>query len=250
MLEKNSWVIVDAQHIPHTSFDGVITVMKYSPLFFWFAPLLRIKPIRSLGEGLYTIVSKNRKQVCIPEPQEPTLTKTIRAQHILISIILSVLMVYVVAWNIDTLDLSTRKIITPQIEGIGWFLHLDQKFNMFAPTPLTEDGWYVYPGTLRDGTSVDVFDGASPVSYTKPDWIAYRYPNQRWQKYLMNLWSKDFSEYRLGYGKYLCRTWNATHPANKQLMSFDMVFMLKNTPPPGVTPGPIVPTTIWNHHCF
>jgi predicted DCC family thiol-disulfide oxidoreductase YuxK len=250
MLERNSWVVTDTRGIHHTGFDGVITVFAYSPLFFWKTFFLKLKPVRYIGEIAYRAVANNRKQICVPEPQAPALTREIRAKNIIVAIIVSVLLIYVIGWNIDTLGLSNQKVITPNIEGIGWFTHLDQKFNMFAPTPLTEDGWYVYPGTLRDGTEVDVYDGASPVSYQKPVWIAYRYPNQRWQKYLMNLWSKDFSEYRLGYGKYLCRQWNNSHPANKQLMTFNMVFMLQNTPAPGTISTPVVPTTIWQHHCF
>jgi hypothetical protein len=194
-------------------------------------------------------IARKRKLVCEPEPIALPPTRLATVRKATMSVVILALILYVLAWNIDTLG-TYKKIITPKFESIAWTLHLDQKWNMFAPTPLTEDGWYVYPGTLRDGTEVNAYDGTSPVSYSKPDFVAYRYPNQRWQKYLMNLWAKDFSEYRLGYGKFVCRQWNDSHPYDKQLMSFNMVFMLEKTPAPGATAEPIVPNTIWQHHCF
>ena len=134
---------------------------------------------------------------------------------------------------------------------MDWHLtRLDQQFNMFAPTPLTEDGWYVFPGKLRDGTEVDVYTEKTPISYDKPKYVSEMYPNQRWQKYLMNLWDAKLSDFRLGYGRYLCREWNAKHEYNKQLMTFQMDFMLEKTPPPGENSEPVVKTQIWDHKCF
>ncbi len=66
----------------------------------------------------------------------------------------------------------------------------------------------------------------------------------------MNLWLKDYSEYRLGYGRYLCRTWNDAHPYEKNVMTFSIIYMLEETDLETVTEKPIIPTTIWNHHCF
>lgn len=250
MEEKNSWVIVDASGEKHTGWDGMIAVLSYSPLFFWKAWIAKLPLISHLGEKAYTLVSHKRKLVCTPEPVEKIPTGIQYAWHTPTKVAVIFLLLYVIAWNIDTLELNQPKIISPQMQSIGWFTHLDQKFNMFAPTPLTEDGWYVMPGKLRDGTEIDVFTGKSEITYTKPQWVAYTYKNQRWQKYLMNLWSKDFSEYRLSYGRYMCREWNNSHSTEKQLLTFEMIFMVENTPPPGTTFPPVVPTKIWTHSCY
>ncbi len=250
MQAKNSWVIVDAQGNKHTSWNGVATVLSYSPVFGWTSWFAKLPGISHLGEKIYALVSRKRKLVCTPEPIERTPTVIQTWGIIAVEVTLIFLMLYTIAWNIDTIDNGQPKLISPKMQSLAWTIHLDQKFNMFAPTPLTEDGWYVMPGKLRDGTDVDVFTGKAEVSYTKPEWVAYTYKNQRWQKYLMNLWSKDFSEYRLSYGRYLCREWNSKHSSEKQLVSFEIIFMLENTPGPNEAPLPVVPTTIWTHSCF
>ncbi len=249
MVRENSWVIVDAQGNRATHWSGACMIAAHSPLVFWTVPLLRLPFISHIGEWLYEYGSHKRKAVCIPEPVA-TKTQVQKTGIVLANILVLTLVIYVIGWNIDTLHLK-KSVISKEVEPIGWFTHLDQQFNMFAPTPLLEDGWYVFPGVLRDGSMVDVFtQKEGPVSYEKPTWVAYTYKNQRWQKYMMNLWNTDFQQYRLGYGRYLCREWNTHHPEEKQLLRFEMIFMLEQTPAPGQTPLPITPTTIWNHQCF
>lgn len=43
-------------------------------------------------------------------------------------------------------------------------LGLNQKWDMFAPRPVVEDGWYVIDGTLRNGRHVDLFRNGAEVS--------------------------------------------------------------------------------------
>ncbi len=247
MDRENSWVIVDGNGKHHTGWDGYITIISYSPIAAWKKPLLTLKPIAILGQKIYEWVAQKRMQVCVPEPVEKISGHKSEIKK-LGNIILTLLIIYVIAWNIDTMG-SQEKFITPELEWFGIATHMDQEWNMFAPMPLKEDGWYVVPGTLRDGTSIDARTG-NEITYEKPKWVAYTYKNQRWQKYMMNLWSRDNSEYRLGYGQYLCREWNNNHPYEQQLLDFEIIFMLEKTPRPGKTPSPVEPVTIWNHHCF
>lgn len=250
MREKDSWVVVDAQGIMHTSWDGLVAVISHSATAYWLRPLFAWIPIKKVGEKIYRSIAQKRTLICLPEPIEPAvISKPKRAWNILISLLVLFLLAYAICWNIDTLG-HAKKVIPENMQWIGLVTHLDQKWNMFAPRPLTQDGWYVFPGTLRDNTPVDVFSGKDFVTYAQPAHIADGYKNQRWQKYLMNLWSGDNSSYRAGYAQYLCREWNASHSYQKQLMTFQMMFMLKNTPAPGETPDPIKPTTIWTQYCF
>ena len=248
MLARNSWVIVDGCVMRATKWSGFVMMLAHSPLLSWTTFIARAPFVTYFGDKVYESVSKRRKMVCVAEPIEAAPTPKVKARRTLVNIFVAFCLLYAICWNIDTLGLN-RKLINPSFEWFGWTLHLDQKFNMFAPTPLLEDGWYVMPGTLQDGSKVDVFSGKE-VSYEKPQWVAYTYKNQRWQKYLMNLWSRDFAEYRQGYGKYLCREWNANHSGEKRLETFDIIFMLEVAPAPGQPQSPVVPTTIWSHHCF
>ncbi len=250
MDEQNSWVVTDKEGRTYTEWAGVYTVLGHSPLFFWLAPLLKLDFISSIGTIIYRYIARNRKQVCVPEPIEPEKTNYQKKLTIMGSIFVLILLTYVIFWNINTLDKSKKLILTKDMEWLGWLTHLDQEFNMFAPSPMTEDGWYVFPGKLRDGTEVNAFTGETGVSYSKPEWVSYVYKNQRWQKYLMNLWGSNMSGFRLGYGRYICREWNKSHPHEKELLSFDMIFLIEKTPAPGNEPEPVKPTTIWKHKCF
>ncbi len=256
MNEKNSWVVVDKDGNQHFGFDGFAEVFGYSPLFFWVRAIFRLPGIRTFGQWCYKETANNRLLVCLPEKTEVTKKRGFRKfAYISGSIVIAFLTLYVVAWNIGD---AGKRILPYNMNWIAWSTRLDQNFNMFAPTPLTEDGWYVIPAHLKDGTKIDLFkDGPMltgttlfPVSYEKPAHVADGYPDQRWQKYLMNIAEADNNQYRLGYGQYLCRTWNASHTGDQSLVTFDIVFMMEKTPVPGapyINPEPI---TLWEHHCF
>jgi hypothetical protein len=128
-------------------------------------------------------------------------------------------------------------------------LKLDQRWDMFSPFPLTEDGWYMIPATLRDGTTVDLFQQGQPVTWQKPLWVSQTYKNEHWRKYMMNLWMAQFSDERLYYGRYLCRQWNEHHSPDRQLETFQILFMLERTLP-DYQVSPIESIELWNHHCF
>ena len=254
MLRENSWVVVDELGI-HTGFKGFIDIIRYSPILFWLAPLLGLYDIERFGQWCYRKVAARRLAVCLPEPVAvKNDSRLARAGRIFGSATILFLTLFVVLWNIDTP--GADRLLTP-INWIGWTMRLDQNFGMFAPAPLIEDGWYVMPAELTDGRTVDVFkDGPNlsgnvlyPVSFSKPQDIAKTYPDQRWQKYLMNLTESDNSQYRLGYGQYLCRTWNAKHSGGETLQTFKILFMEEDTPPEGQPNPTPVPVTLWDHHC-
>jgi len=124
---------------------------------------------------------------------------------------------------------------------------------MVAPYPLKYDGWYVIDGHLVNGTEVNVLDLGKPVSFEKPANIADLYKNERWRKYLMNLSLADFSDYRLYYGKYLCRSYNLRHPRGatdpEALNTFNIYFMAHNINPSGQQTPP-TKDLLWTHYCF
>ncbi len=184
----------------------------------------------------------------------------------------------VVNWNLSTL--GSRWSVPEGPRAVGHLLRLDQKWSMFAPFPMTDDGWYAMPGQLADGRWVDVWNGGEPawaneaeratwsdvdqrggpagapgnekrwLSRRKPDRVAQQYPNQRWRKYMRNLWLKEYSEMRLFYGKARCRDWNAKAKGDDRLRTFEIWYMKEETGPPHVGERPVVPVRIWTHECY
>lgn len=161
-------------------------------------------------------------------------------------------LLYVACWNLTTVSTFA---LPERAVPVGLFLGLDQSWGMFAPGPSTEDGWYVIPGNLRDGTQTDLMSVTredyrqSKVSYEKPQHAKYTYKNERWRKYLENLWSQDHADERLYFGRYICREWNSRHASPKQVMNFQIVYMLEETVPEGQQSTPERVVT-WEHSCF
>ena len=150
-------------------------------------------------------------------------------------------------WNVAGL-VPGRAGGLPGLERFIWTTRLEQSWRMFAPFPLTDDGWYVMPGKLRDGREVDLMTGGA-LRWGKPADVSAMYPNDRWRKYMMNLWSRAHADHRLYLGRYLCRTWNDGHPPAEQLMTFQIQFMLEPTVAPGEV-SQVKKVQLWDHHCF
>ena len=57
------------------------------------------------------------------------------------------------------------------------------------------------------------------------------YPNDRWRSYMMNLVNEREGKMHIPlYANYLCRNWNDSHSTDKQLLSFNIYFMLEEFP--------------------
>lgn len=156
-------------------------------------------------------------------------------------------------WNARAITAKGFKIP----ESIRYFmlpLRLDQNWNMFAPRPMRTDGWFVVDGILKDGTSMDTWNGQSPVSFEKPENMFEWYRSTQWRKYLTNLWNTDDpdKDLQLAFGKYVCREWNdltGKRPNGELLQKYDLYFMEEKTKPPGEM-AVIKKSHRWSHDCF
>ncbi len=153
--------------------------------------------------------------------------------------IVTFLLVYVLCWNVRTVDFARySRYFPPQMNALGFNLGLDQMWGMYAPCPLREDGWYVVEGTLADGTRVDVLRGGGPVRWEKPELVSESYKNERWRKYMLNLWSAENADHRPYYAAYLFREWNGRHAGKERLEGLEVYFMLERTLPDYQVPKP------------
>lgn len=248
MTQHNSWIVIDAGGVHHMKFEAVAYVCSLSPLFWPVAPLLRWRPVAALGEKIYERVASERSvgaRLLSWMSYRPLKT---RASY-LGSLVVIFCLIYVLMWNLRTLSFAHYEKYFPR--RWNWFaytLRIDQYWNMFAPYPLRDDGWYVIVAQLKNGDEIDIFRGGQPVSWEKPALVAADYSSQRWRKYMMNIWKKRHRKNRVHYGRYLCRQWNERHKGGERLETFDIYFMRENTPPPGGTATPRK-VKIWSHDC-
>jgi hypothetical protein len=115
------------------------------------------------------------------------------------------------------------------------FLALNQNWVMFM-SPKVIDGWYVIPGRLEDGASVDLFHWGQKVRWGRPRRIASDYKDFRWTKYMTSLW--DHPVLRPYFAWYLCYQWNREAPEGRRLRDFEIVYQLEKTTPDDPRPPP------------
>lgn len=132
------------------------------------------------------------------------------------------------------------------VKSIGYALSINQKWNMFAPTPRKNDGWFVVVGRLQDGKYMDVMRN-KPVSWEKPKLVSSDYEDQNWNKYMFKLGDEE-GEIPRYYGRYLCYNWNTKNEENQNLEEVTIYYMLERTLPNYQHP-PIKKIPIWNEIC-
>lgn len=162
------------------------------------------------------------------------------------------LLVYVGLWNLRTVNFERWESLLPRsANGVGDFLRLGQIWNLFAPFPATEDGWFVFEGQLVNGDVVDArSDPSDPesVTFDKPYNPSRALGNERWKKYLMNFDDPQNGVHRRLFGEYLCRTWNRSVQGEDRLASIGMYVMRERTLPTGEEEEPIQ-GRLWNQIC-
>lgn len=156
----------------------------------------------------------------------------------------------VLAWNIYEVDdlhlkkpTALRKIMSLSV--------MYQRWSMFAPYPLKDDGWYLIEATQFNGEKIDPFQEDHKIVRDKPKNVARTFKNTMWRKYLTHLWLKDYYKYRVYFGRYLCRTWNVKQQTeDTKINTIYIHYMLERTAPPGEASFEITKELLWSHYCY
>jgi predicted DCC family thiol-disulfide oxidoreductase YuxK len=249
MTRELSWVVVDSGGTHYFKSAALAPVLRGS-LLWPLAWVLALSPARLVADRLYDWIAGHRSpltRLVSPLRDRPL---DLRG-HWLTGALAAFFLAYVLWWNLGTV--SSRVAMPDRFRWIGVATRTDQQWDMFAPYPLLDDGWYVIRGVLLNGREVDVFRDGAPVSFAKPSSaaIAAQYKDERWRKYLMNLYLADNSAYRLYYGRYLCRKWNAGKAADDptQLITFDIYFMIRTNVPWTQPPRVHEKALLHSHRC-
>ena len=193
----------------------------------WDALERRIRPVL---KGRFESFDVEREQTSTAVGTPPS--RPIRVRLSLAgNVVAGVALFYIVLWNVRAGNFDRLSRFFPRrLNVIGEVARIDQFWNLFAPYPSLEHGWYVLDAHLADGTEVDLLTGR-PVTWEKPPLVSATYRNERWRKYLMNLWTDDYSRYRPFYAQYLQRTWNRSHPVRQRLSRLEITFVLETALP-------------------
>ncbi len=242
-----SWVVIDEQDQAHLKWTAFVVLLRHSPIFAWLGRLLSWRFLSKPGDAAYDFVGRHRGRF---GPLAAVLLRQramqFEAPHSTRPIVV-VTMLMVLAWNLTSVRVLPGEAAT-WLAPAMYPLHLDQTWSMFAPFPKVDDGWYVLPGKLEDGTEVDVLHPQRGVSYSKPLRVWEDIGNSRWQSYQSRLYLRQDRHHRLYYGRYLCRQWNRETEPGQRLESFKMTYMLERTLPDGSI-APVEQVVLWRHEC-
>ncbi|PYY15322.1 MAG: hypothetical protein DMG60_18010 [Acidobacteria bacterium] len=247
MRDQKSWIVVDPGGRRYYKWRGVVHLVSQSPMFSWMTPVMRSGLLERKGREWYEAIERSRDKLSRYTDwirSRPLNLKTSPA----VTVFALLLIVFTLLWNLSSI---VHVPFQPWEDALGITLNLDQRWDMFAPNPLTYDGYYVITGQLRDGREINVTHPDRPVTYAQPESIADQYKNERWRKYLMNLSLRENTDYRLYYGRYLCRSWNTGRQSYDPavLVRFDIYFMAHQNsiqhPPTGFNRD-----LLWHHECF
>jgi hypothetical protein len=137
-----------------------------------------------------------------------------------------VLLAYVFLWNFAFLYRETAGWLMPEpLRTLGRSLGINQRWPLFAPRPLSQDGWYVATVLLESGRVVDPRTGAIPTFARPMDGVANTYPNHRWHKFMGTLFQRRNASQIDCYVRYLQSQWNENHPNERALEAF-IFFMM------------------------
>jgi hypothetical protein len=182
-----------------------------------------------------------------PDARDRT-TVTLHTPRV-VSVGAGVLIVFVLFWNVTTV--TDLRVPSP-LDDAGVYLGIGQKWDMFAPHPLNDDGWYVIPATLGDGRTVDVAGvlrgqtDERPLSWRKPANVRDTYDGERWRKYLESLRLRH-RDAHLYLSRYICREWNRGRAAPERIDSLVVGYMAQRVHRDGHSIPALRP--LWAHRC-
>ena len=172
MERYNSWVVEDWQGKRYFKWQGITYVVSLSPILWWLASILRIKPLMAIGNKIYETIANNRRLAGkFTAPFKYTFLEV--KPGLTFNLITLAIVALVTLWNLTSFANSyifhqspttTSQIVrrvthsktAQRIRWIGDLTRLDQSWSIFAPNPPRDDGWHIIVGNLKNGSQVDI----------------------------------------------------------------------------------------------
>ena len=177
MMEKNSWIAVNAVGARIYKFGVFAEMARHSHVFRVCAPLLRFPPILAIGNFVYEFIAAHRSRKCVPDlpSRQEEISKNItgpRSSQVSLSspsprigslpawatIIALLCIAQTLKWGIAGSPANPHwaTFETAVLLGIN-------KWNMFERPSQIESGWYETYGYLQSGERADVLQNKKVI---------------------------------------------------------------------------------------
>lgn len=250
MEKENSWVVTDENNQPHIHWHAMVLLFSARTVFKPIAWIMSFPPFLWAGNKTYRWVANNRGLMgALSHRFVPYRSLTVKPT--IIGSIAAAFMFYVVtSYNVYGLP-QVNQSAPAHVNQIAKSARLDQRWNMFAPFPLTSSIYVLMPGELRDGTAVNLYPKTSDdPSWQRPNRYYSLYDSYRWRKYLGRVNSHNNNVVRKALGSYMCKSWNDQPRAREtQLASFEIHFVKHHTNTQNL-PKKETRHRAWRHWCY
>lgn len=250
MEREHSWVVVNENGERFFKYQAWLEIVKHSPVLFWSHWYFNWKPVRFIGEKKYHWISHHRPFMgkATQFLEYTSVKKEIIWLKWLREISGAFFLVTLLMWNLTTI--KKYQIKAPFFQTVSRWIHIYQEWNMFAPYPKMDNIWVEIPGTLGDGSQIELLTGSRDLYSIKDQAFVELIPNEHWRKFYLNL--SERTDYARYYGGYLCRLWNDRHEGhvkNTTLRKFEIIVYSQLNLPDGGKGG-INRKMSWRHWCY
>jgi predicted DCC family thiol-disulfide oxidoreductase YuxK len=250
MEKENSWVVTDENNQPHIHWHAMVLLFSARTVFKPIAWIMSFPPFLWAGNKSYRWVANNRGLMGTLSLQFIPF-RSLAVKPTILGSLAAALMFYVVT-SYNVYGLPNVVHATPaHVVQIAKTLRVDQRWDMFAPYPLTNSIYLLMPGELRDGTVVNLYPKTSDdASWKRPDRYYSLYDGYRWRKYYGRVSSHKNNAVRKALGSYLCKAWNdQQRPTDTQLVTFEIHFVKHRTNTENL-PKKESRHRAWRHWCY
>lgn len=154
---------------------------------------------------------------------------TTKPRRYLVNGIQSFFLIYVACWNFGNEQFRPSLWLPDSLDFIGYTLRLDQRWNMFSPSPPYQDGWWVIKGIRRSGKETNLSLPGEPISWEKPTSISRTYLTQRRRRFMMELRATENPHLMAAFCRYLCWKANGAKRSLHEVQFVELYYMLEMT---------------------
>lgn len=250
MERENSWVVTDENNQPHIHWHAMVLLFSARTVFRPIAWIMSFPPFLWAGNKTYRWIADNRGLMGTLSTRFVPFRSLSVKPTVIGSLAAASLFYVVTSYNVYALP-QVKKSTPAHIYQIAKTLRIDQRWDMFAPFPLTNSMYPLIPGQLRSGETTNLYPKTSDApSWQRPNRYYSLYDGYRWRKYFGRLNSHKNNAVRRAFGSYLCTSWNnQSRPLQTQLATFE-IFFVKHRTNTESRPKQETRHRAWRHWCY